>query len=193
MVAKVDLGSLNQPYVTLLAALIGVFGALSGLVVERLLRALGRMWCEPAGWKLKFMVRNHTERGGYSDVEVEPTEAPEGAWVTYSASLDLYNGKEIPVGLRDISVVFIHDGSKLIHKPWDATSGVFSYGHTTYATLVTVNLSPCQWVRLELLGTVREVEAMKGWRRAEFVGQRRGAFGRRRTFQKTIATRDREG
>lgn len=192
---------MSQPYVPLLAALIGVFGALAGLVVERLLRTLGRLWCEPAGWKLEFMVRNR-ERGGYSDVEVEPEGAPEGAWITYSASLDLYNGKEIPVGLRDISVVFTHSGGELAHKPRDAARPLVMEGRIyvrtqeNHATLETLNLQPRQWVRLELFGELREVvevEAMKGWRRAEFVGQRRGAFGRRKTFRKTIATRDPQG
>jgi hypothetical protein len=55
---------------------------------------------------------------------------------------------------------------------------------------VVVNLPPWQWVRLDLRGTLNNVEAMKGWRRAEFVGrrQRRGLF-EGKTYRKTIATR----
>lgn len=56
--------------------------------------------------------------------------------------------------LRDVSVVFTHYGEKLVHKPWDATSGRFSGSRTTYALLVVVNLPPRQWVRLDLRGTL---------------------------------------
>ncbi len=75
-------------------------------------------------------------------------------------------------------------------QTWDATSGRFSGSRTTYALLVVVNLPPWQWVRLDLRGTLNDVEAMKGWRRAEFVGrrQRRGLF-EGKTYRKTIATR----
>jgi hypothetical protein len=94
------------------------------------------------------------------------------------------------VGLRDVSMVFTHDGERLVHKPWYATSGRFSGSSTTYAHLVVVNLPPRQWVRLDLCRTLNDVEAMKGWRRAELLGrrQRRGLF-EAKSYRKTIATR----
>ena len=109
---------LTQPTVTLLAASIGVSGALAGLVVERFLRSFGRPWCVPSGWELKFMTP-HNVYGETTEVNLKEAEA---ASADYSVSLDLLNGKEIPVGLRDISVVFTHDDGELVNKPW--TRGV---------------------------------------------------------------------
>jgi len=67
-------------------------------------------------------------------------------------------------------------------------SGQFSLGRTTYATLALVNLAPRQWVRLELLGALEGAKISKGWRRIEFVAERRGLFGTRR-FRKVVASR----
>lgn len=179
---------MSQPTVTLLAALIGVFGALAGLVVERFLRSFGRLWCESSGWELEF-VAEENEYGEVDDVDPEKAEG-----VKYSVRLDVFNGKEIPVGLRDINIVFVCEGGeKLVHKPWDSTSGEFSFGRTFYAKLAVVNLPPRQWVHLPLHGGFNdqsEARLLAGWRRVEFVGQRqRRGLLEPKTYRKTIATR----
>jgi hypothetical protein len=173
----------------LLAALIGGGLALLGVFVERFLRSFGRLWCEPSNWKLRFI-------GGQdpygSPEELGPERADEAKMVEYSFSLDVFNGKEIPVGLRAPAVVFVCDGGQLVDEPNDAPSGKLHYGRTTYAQLGPINLLPRQWARLEIIGFLGEPGArlLAGWRRVEFVGhrQRRGLL-ERKEFRKTIASR----
>jgi hypothetical protein len=47
----------------LFAALIAVFGALAGLVVERFLRSFGRLWCDSTEWELEFMASSEDAYG----------------------------------------------------------------------------------------------------------------------------------
>jgi hypothetical protein len=183
---------MSAPTATLVAGGLAILGTLLGvflgLVGERFLRSFGRLWCEPSNWELKFM----SGMNAYGETDEVGPEDANAALVEYSVGIDMFNGKEIPVGLRDVSVEFTHDSGKLVHKPWDATSRrrEFSYSSPTYATLVIVNLPPGQWVRLDLLGNISGVEAMKGWRKAEFVGQRRrGGLFERKEYRETIATR----
>lgn len=180
--------TVSQPTVTLLAALIGVSGALAGLVVERFLRSFGRMWCEPSGWEMKFL-SNFNEYGESNEVVPEEADG-----VTYSVRLDLFNGKEIPVGLRDITIVFVCEGGEVSNKPWDSTTGKFSSGRTDYEKLVVVNLSPRQWVHLPLrggFGEQDEIRLLAGWSRVDFVGQRqRRGIIESKTYRETIATKE---
>jgi len=171
-----------------LTPFVRLVGVLAGLVVERFLRSFGRLWCEPSEWKMKFVAEGDP-MGGYEEVVPEKAEG-----VEYSVRLDLFNGKEIPVGLRDITIVFGCEGDEeLVHKPWDSTTGMFSLGRTDYAKLVVVNLPPRQWVHLPLHGGFNdqdEARLLAKWRRVEFVGQRqrRGLF-EGKTYRKIIATR----
>lgn len=161
------------------AALVGV---VVGVLAERIARSWGRLWCEPTSWRLRYMSR---DEAGY-DRELPPGEEDRAEKVEYSLGLDLFNGKEIPVGLRDISVVFVGDGGELVSKPWSAPSGRLEGGRTNYATLILINLAPRQWDHVELLG-VLDVETAKSLRRVDFVGQRqrRGLF-KGKTFRKNI-------
>lgn len=178
---------MSQTTAVLLAALIGVFGGLSGLLVERFLRSFGRLWCEPSEWDLKFLRESPEDYG--SPEEVIPAEAD---MVEFSVHLDLFNGKEIPVGLRDISIVLTYEGGELVTEPLDTMSGTFSFGRTTYATLYIVNLSPRQWIHIALHGGFAgpdNVRYLAQWKRAEFVGQRqRRGLLESKTYRKTIAT-----
>ena len=111
--AALLLRTVTQLTVTLRAALIGVSDVLAGLIVERFLRSFGRLWYAPSGWELKFM----SPQNAYGDtVEVNPEEATV-AGADYSVGLDLFNGKELPVGLHNISMVFTHYGGELVQKP----------------------------------------------------------------------------
>ncbi len=175
---------------TLLASLVGVFGVIVGLTFERLMRSCGKLWCTPSkSGGLRFM--GDDPRGEeYGEVAMVPDKANK---VKYSYNLDLFNGKEIPVGLRDITVEFLCEDGKLTHKPWDSTTGIYSLGLTTLAKLEIANFAPRQWVRLELHGsfnTSDDVRRLAGWRKVNFVGQRhrRGLF-ERKVYRKTIDTR----
>jgi len=168
---------------TIVATLSGV---VVGGLVERLYRSWGRLWCEPSRCEVRYVAPD--EMGG--GTTLDPEEAGDNWGAEYAVGLDLYNGKEVPVGLRDISVVISYGaGEKQFQsRPWDATSGQFSYGRTTYATLALVNLAPRQWVRLELLGNLDGAKTAKGWRKIEFVAERRGLFGASE-FRKVGASR----
>lgn len=166
-----------------LAAVLGVLG---GVAIERVARSWGRLWCETSKCEVWYL--QNLEWGSRT---LDPEEAGDNWGAEYEIALDLFNGKEIPVGLREISVVISHASGELVSKPKDATSGKFNYGQTTYATLVTVNLPPRQWVRLDLGGPIAGgAKVAKGWQRIEFVGhrQRRGLL-EPKTFRKTIASR----
>ncbi len=181
---------------TIVATLSGV---VVGSLVERLYRSWGRLWCEPSRCEVRYVAPD--EMGGHKTLDpdemgghktLDPEEAGDDWGAEYAVGLDLYNGKEVPVGLRDISVVVSYDaaGEKQFQsRPWDAMSGQFSYGRTTYATLTLVNLAPRQWVRLELLGVLEGAKISKGWRRIEFVAERCGLFGTLREFRKVVASR----
>ena len=72
--------------------------------------------CENAEWKLTF--EKSGERVGTGWREFVPEQAEEALWVRYSVHLDLFNGKEIPVGLRETSIIFVCDGGRLeIKRP----------------------------------------------------------------------------
>jgi hypothetical protein len=114
-VVEEDVRGMNS---NILAALIGGGLALAGLLVERLLRSLGRLWCEPWGWTLVPVARR-----GRAKVATRVTEE-ETKYFSYSGKLDFFNGKEIPVGLRDVRVVFVcDDGVEVDSIPSDALAG----------------------------------------------------------------------
>jgi hypothetical protein len=117
----------------LLVAGLGIFGVLAGIVVERLLRFSGRLWCEPADYEVNPRSGNHHE-GIKTETETEATE-----WIDYSVRLDLYNSREVPVGLRNIRLVFKYPGGRYrpcprirqrrrsrIGVPPDQTGGIMS-------------------------------------------------------------------
>lgn len=177
-----------------LTPLIGVIGVLAGLLTERLLRVAGLIWCEPTEWeKPSFKTKTHAGGGSYTFPAADRPE--EATHASYSVWLDLYNGKEIPVGLRDVSIVFSCDGGKLVCKPLSTTSGqqVGRGGPLSYATMRNINLQPHQWVSVALHNDLTDpdkIRLLAGWRKAEFVGERHRLFPwTNKTYRKTIDTR----
>ena len=177
----------------LLASLIGVVGVLSGLVVERLLRVAGRIWCEPTEWEMHFESRTSDDAGGYVVGEAENPEEAERAG--YSVWLDLYNGKEIPAGLRDVSVVFSCDGGEVVGKPLSTTGGrqVGRGGPVSYPTMRNINLLPREWISVAIhndFTNPEDIRLLAGWKKAEFVGERHRLIPwANKTYRATIATR----
>jgi len=173
-----------------LAALLGVLG---GVLIERVARSWGRLWCEPSDWRLDFFA---SVKGGGETSNIPPSEAYRAA---YSVRLDFYNGKEIPVGLRNARIEIYHGagGGVLISNPLDmgaptSPDRLRDVGKT-HGELSLVNLPPRQWVPIELRWSYHQKEDVRRlawWYRVEFVGerQRRGLF-EPKTFRKTIASR----
>ena len=172
-----------------------LFGVLGGVLIERVARSWGWLWCEPSEWKLEFWTQYLDEQGYERQKLLPPEEEDRAQWVTYSVHLDLFNGKEIPVGLRDISIVFSCDDGEVVSKPLSTTGGVQRPygGPVDYPVMRIINLLPRQWDFVALHNDLRgpeDVRLLLGWQKVEFVGQRqrRGPL-ERKTYRKLIASR----
>jgi xanthine/CO dehydrogenase XdhC/CoxF family maturation factor len=118
--------------------------------------------------------------------------------VEYRFSIDLFNGKEVPTGLRDIKVVLIReDGEDLTSRPYDLLSVHRdpSFDVMTKSDVDVLNIPPRQFVRKELAGSFDSREAVVvlttgKWKQVEFVGEfpKRPFFGilGSKTYRKTI-------
>src|SRR5688572_4306508 len=99
MVAE-DVRGMNS---NILAALIGGGLALSGLLVERVLRSFRRLWCEPWAWRMTPVPKT-----GRAKAQARSPEE-QTRYFAFSGKLDFFNGKEIPVGFRQVRIVFVCD------------------------------------------------------------------------------------
>jgi hypothetical protein len=180
----------------LYGALIAGAFTLLGVVVERVLRLVGFLRFEAYEWERKFTgaLNNRNEYP-----EVEPAQAAAAAErVDYRFSIDLFNGKEIPTGLRDIKVVLIReDGEPLTSQPYDLASLRHEEltGRLAYDTVDVVNIPPRQFVHIDFRGSFDSREAVTAltsakWQRMEFEAKRpkRPFFGLlgSKTYRKTI-------
>jgi hypothetical protein len=170
--------TLTETTAQLMAAGIGIVGVLLGLVAERILRHWGWVWCEPAHHEV---VPRLAEEWEGIKIATEPDEAE---LIDYQIRLDLYNGREVPVGLRDVRVVFKgsdgcvskvpNDKAELLRQPQSGPPEP-----QMYAPLYVVNLPPRQWVVKEITGRLyrsddpEETRLVFGWRHLEFAGERR--------------------
>lgn len=161
---------MSAPTATLLGALIGGGFALVGVVVDRLLMSWGQLWCEPSS-DLEVLKLLAPDADGIPSLVDDPGDATE---FEYSLHLDLFNSKDIPVGLRDISLKFIYANGPVPTGPLDGETHRYSQsrGHV-YDKLHVINLPPKQWVHKELRGWVapERGQDLMGWERVEFVAE----------------------
>ncbi len=175
----------------LIAALAGAFvGIIGGIVGNRFVASLGRLWCEPSGWKMKFVGQ---------DGELGVDRATEARYVNYFFDLDLFNGRDMPTGLRNLKVALICPDGELLSEPIDRASRsverVGGFGEiggrarVHYEELSVINLPPREWVRKEFRGSFHDLEGVNvsKWNRADLVGEWPRHW--RKTFKKTIAKR----
>ena len=183
------------------AIIAGAF-TLLGVVVERVLRLVGFLRFEAYEWEKRFTgaLNNRNEYP-----EVEPAQAAASAErVDYRFSIDLFNGREIPTGLRDIKVVLIReDGEPLTSQPYDLTSLRHEEltGRLAYDTVDVVNIPPRQFVHIDFRGSFDSREAVTAltsakWQRMEFKAKRpkrpfMGVLGSK-TYRKTITDPENE-
>jgi hypothetical protein len=191
---------------TLIAGGLAILGTLLGLVIERLMRLVGRLRCEASGWEPVF-ITGDMEFGGLGIEEFLNTEQVDAiSKVRYRFAIDLFNGKEVPTGLRGTRIELVHDDGKRFKSiPEDlgtARVGTLYPGIPTPVgagidSLEVVNLPPRQFVRKELQGSFgREAAVMLAsgkWSRVEFVGElpARPFFGLlgSKTFRCVVAER----
>jgi hypothetical protein len=121
--------------------------------------------------------------------------------VEFSFALDLFNGREVPTGLRNIKVELVRkEGEPLTSRPEDRKSGSRE-NRWRYSRVDVINLAPRQFVRMELQGEfdregVLTLASEEKWRRIEFVGERPkrpflGVLGSK-TYRKTITDPQKE-
>jgi hypothetical protein len=187
---------------TLYGAIIAGTFALLGVVIERLLRLLGRLLFESSVGEL--MLTNVADKEGYNrNVSLEEAdEKTEADGMRYGVAIDLFNGKEVPTGLRDVRVELVRDhGRPIESRPDDLATGrlpeirvAMRVPRTRFDKLDVLNIPPRQFVHKELRGEFGKdaAEALSGgsWRSIDFVGERPkrpflGILGSK-TYRKTI-------
>ncbi len=185
---------------TILAALLGAaVGTVSGLLGERLVRTFGKITCEPReGWEPKLSFENPEQTSGYGapllgspQTPFYPDQKPSSA--TYEFTLDFFNGKELPVGLRKIRIVFKCRGVGEVSRiPIDPTTGRKLAGISHYDSVSTINLPPRQLVSQRFHGRVGKADALAltDWKTARFVAEYPGRrWLSKGTYSKIIAKR----
>jgi hypothetical protein len=117
--------------------------------------------------------------------------------VEFTFAVDLFNGKVVPTGLRDIKVELVRkEGESLTSRTEDRQSGRREHPHQAirYSRVDVINLAPRQFLRMELQGEFDRAGVLalapEKWRRIEFVGLRPkrpilGVLGSK-TYRKTI-------
>jgi hypothetical protein len=174
------------------AIIAGAF-TLLGVVVERVLRSTGFLPFESSEWEAKFASGDAWDRE-----ELSPDEAATSAErVEFTFAVDLFNGKEVPSGLRDIKVELVRkEGEFLTSRPEDRQSGRREHPNQAirYSRVDVINLAPRQFLRMELQGEFDRAGVLAlasgKWKRIEFVGERPkrpilGVLGSK-TYRKTI-------
>jgi hypothetical protein len=186
-----DVRLVTSEDLTLYGPIIAGTFALLGVIVERLLRLAGRLRFDATGWKYDFYGGEDEYTFGIITDEEPEKEATE---VRYRVAITLFNGKEVPTGLKDIQVVLVHEDGKRSppSRPNDlATGRPTRHSGYQYDALSTINVPPRQFVRKELTGTFgrEETEALAAgkWKRVQFVAKRpKRPLLWRKTYRKTI-------
>jgi len=191
----------NATTSTLYGAIIAGTFTLLGIMIERLLRGLGRLRCEMAS--ALTLELTGVERGKGSREQrvpfVESDETTKANGVFYAFAVDLFNGREVPISLNAISVEIVLNNDRRIGSyPYENAT----YEHqlswrTIYDKIDVINVPPRQFVHQVVMGTFDENAAYAltsgKWRSFEFVGKlpKRPFFGilGSKTFRKTIAWR----
>jgi hypothetical protein len=101
--------------VTLIAGLLAILGTLLGVVIERLLRPMGRVRCEASA--LDFVGSPDevviSRRVPWYELDEKAAEIAILHNLLYRMGIDFYNGKEAPTGLRDVRVELGLDGASV--------------------------------------------------------------------------------
>jgi hypothetical protein len=178
---------------TLYGAIIAGTFALLGVVVDRLLRLVGRLRFEATGWDRDFYGGDPEDSYTFGIIPDEDAEK-EATQVGYRTAINLFNGKEVPTGLQDIAIVLVHEDGKRSppSRPDDPTTGrPTRHSGYQYDAVVTINVPPRQFVHKGLTGTFGREEAVAlatgKWKRVEFEGKRpKRPLLWRKTYRKTI-------
>lgn len=186
----------SAPIIT--PVIVGAFtllGVVVGIVAERLARTLGKITCEPQEeWEPVFgLISTRTGDSGQSvSHEYEVGETVNSNHARYSVTLDLFNSKELPVGLRSIRIIFDCEGGSVVNIPDEAPPPKLPGTITPGEQASILNLPSRQLVSLRFQGNSigEDVQTLRRWKTAKFVAEYPGSrLFSRGTFSKVIARR----
>jgi hypothetical protein len=199
-----DVRRVTAAEATLYGAIFAGTFALLGVVIERLLRLAGLLRFEASVERL--LLTGHQDEGGYErNVPLEEAdETTEAEGVAYTVAIDLFNGKEVPTGLRNVRVEMILDNGRSVESRPDDLETERQHPIRVERSLRIIidkldvlNIPPRQFVHKELRGSFGK-EAAKAlsvgrWRSIDFVADRPkrpflGILGSK-TYRKTIKTK----
>lgn len=121
-----------------IAGVIGIAGVAVGILLEWLLRRLGRIQLHFDNWRFRYIGQDSL--GGR--VVSSPNEAK---WVEYYCVAEAFNSSDDSTGLRQIQIEFEDAGGRVV-----CTLTPRNGGHE----VGPLNLPPKNWVELTLEGTV---------------------------------------
>jgi hypothetical protein len=172
--------------------LIGVLGVLLGVLVERVARLSGRLRFEGSVLSRTLMTSDTTKEHYGKEVSwddvTEATEA-EADSAKYTVIIDLFNGKEVPVGLRAVRLELTRNDGPPIK------GNLFDIGPPVRGDVEVINLRPREVRHMQVQGSfgkgVVEAVSDRRWRSIDFVAEFParpflGILGST-TYRKTIA------
>lgn len=175
---------------TLIAGALGIIGTLLGVMIERLLRLTGRLRFEASDGEVSLKISDG--QGSWYPVSLEKADdVAEVIGARYAVAIDLFNGREVPTGLRRVRVELVRDdGERSESRPYNTEDRPLGVD--------VVNIPPRQFKHLELHEDdldkdVADVLKTGRWKRIDFVGEFPGPpiFGilGSKTYRKTITER----
>ena len=132
----------------LITGIVGIVGTLSGIIVERAVRKMGRVSMTSPGITITYTKRN-TGGGG---IPCPPNEA---AVADYSVTLDMFNGKEEPTAMHEFLIEFVRGGRVIgSDVPHDRTTTRATEHLIRSSELSPLNIPPKQIIQLRLFGRI---------------------------------------
>jgi len=175
-------------------ALGGGVAAVLGVVVGWLLRVSGSLTCYSGHWDISFEIEGGDELGQPTKKYDELEEGDRVGRARFVLPLDLFNPKEVPVGLREVRIEMVReDGTRLPVKLHDTDATKVFHSLTIPGEEADVlNLPSRQFLRVRLGGFLdaedAKTRASGRCRKVEFVGEPpKRRLLPTRTFRRTIA------
>ena len=170
---------------TLIAGTLGIIGVLLGVMIERLMRLAGLVRCVTSVQSLTLTGVEDSEGYERPLSLANADESTKASGVSYVFVIDFFNGKEMPTGLRNASVVLVRDDGKRIPS--------LPLGEKN-RSLEVINLAARQFEHHELRGGFGKKAANAlttgRWKRILFEAERpKRPLLWRKTYRKTITER----
>jgi hypothetical protein len=184
---------LNSPVAT---GLIGVFGVVVGVFIERLVQRYGKLRFIDS--ELGIWIRGSDETGEWSVPEAvyglpaDPEQLERAEWLEFRVEVQFFNEKEVRTGLRDVAVNFSGPGGIRIESNLSRVTRSGSPDRLSRDRIDHINLPSREWVSLELEGSFHD--STQGEQILAFAqcnsAYLRGYFPDGREFRRRLRVRD---